>query len=1429
MNDNKQTTMSSSRAIVVNFFILLAASCALICVTSLMDASQREAFLASIEDEASFLSGQPTTTAPTPRRLSAASKAALLKAKNLIPPLNLPSDRRASLPRATKIVAAVPLPANKMPDDASRDKTLLEQIDLMIKSSSERVRKDIALLESNTAKKIDDLSTKLTSRLNKAEKDLSQLGIQVADTRQEIDTIRTRTERQEALLPSLVEEAVAKKLSSVPAGRRPRQIPPPFTPRDSNSLPLDVREERYWEARKSLRLWPVKGETLTESVVRFLVEKLLCPIGKVSEADFTAERVISRPDNAVQDQVVVKFSSVRLRDEIKSLGKNLGGHDRTVGMQLEPPDHLRSQYQAFQKLAFQMKKKSPGLRRNIKFYDGEMCLTMDVLRPGEEWRTILYDDAKAILKKTRDRVESLSRDELEDLVDLEPSAASRKRRRTLADSESSDMDDDENDVTIVENDSKNSNNTGDKSLPRLAFINTNARSLKPKIEALHDCFLERQLDIAIVTETWFQGDRESAEVTEMLEGLYSLGMVVRNRGQLATNGRQYGGVGIINRKSSSNFKEFKITNPEKYEIVAATGKVHGVKGKLFVLGCYLPPNLTPTRARSNLEFISDLINEAKRKFEGCSIIVGGDFNQWPVQDLKAEHPDLTEVEHGPTRGDRAIDRTLTNFGRSIVQSGTLLPLDTEEGSESDHRIAWGSAVFEKQNNDRVSYSYLQYTQAGATTFLEDLSSQNWREVESAVSTSSKVEAFQKQLDTLLKRHFEWKTTTRRKHDKPWINDKIRWLSGKSRKLYDREGRSRRWRNLKKKIAKLSKARAEVHRDNVRQSMTGPDACRNFFRNVQNYSCKEKPPQFDVRDLFQNKSDSEIADSVAEHFNKISNEFSGLRPEDVPQAPDLDLPRLTPEMVAKRLRQMKKPRTKVQGDIFPCLINRASALLAAPLTNIYNGITTSGEWPALWKIEYVTPIPKKTLPESLDDMRNISCTQFLSKAYESFILEWLGQQVKLRSNQYGGVKGSGSEHFLVEMWQRVLEGCEDPRAGVLLSSIDYSKAFNRLDFAECLKALKRKGACKQLIRIVASFLTNRHMTVKIGNALSGLRLVLGGVPQGSLLGVLLFNLAIDCYEANSPDIASYDPPGGEEAFPAAPGAPVPVRVPDEPDDRDYRHLPPWKSEPLYVLKYVDDNVVIEKLNFDPVPTGGDGTRVKHAVRTQNLFDLIVHEAEMRGMKVNGSKTKALLLSELKSYLPRAFFHDGSGEQIQAGETMTILGFTFSSELGMGAQVDSIRRKFYARKWILHHLGHAGFSEADLLKVYKSVILPIHDYCSCVYNSSLTQNQVSALERLQAQALKAIYGYEYSYRALLEKTGLRTLKERRDMREEKFALKCLQTERFRPWFPLHPVERPTRNPLTYSESYARTKRLYNSPLYQMRRVLNKRHNARATAAP
>ena len=346
-----------------------------------------------------------------------------------------------------------------------------------------------------------------------------------------------------------------------------------------------------------------------------------------------------------------------------------------------------------------------------------------------------------------------------------------------------------------------------------------------------------------------------------------------------------------------------------------------------------------------------------------------------------------------------------------------------------------------------------------------------------------------------------------------------------------------------------------------------------------------------------------------------------------------------------------------------------------------------------------------------------------------------------------------------------------------------------------------------------------MTVKVGNFRSKLRKILGGVPQGSLLGVFLFNCTIDTFEAFSKDIQPYGPVPVDPLSEAEAGT-IPPDLPTPPltAPRDYKHLPPFAQALLKVQKYVDDNILVERINFDSVQTDGYTCRTVEAIRTQNLFRQIIARAEICGMFVNASKTQSMLISEVKSYIPRVFFHDADGVEIRSGNDMKVLGFHLSSAPDMTAQVKDIQRKYRSRIWILRHLAHCGLAPPDLLKVYKSVILPCHDYCSVVYHSSLTLAQSDQLERLQAQALKSIYGYELSYRALLQITGLKTLKGRREARCEKFAVKAAANPRYAAWFPRQIPGRVLRERPPYQQLQAKTTRLFNSPLFDLRRRLN-----------
>ena len=147
---------------------------------------------------------------------------------------------------------------------------------------------------------------------------------------------------------------------------------------------------------------------------------------------------------------------------------------------------------------------------------------------------------------------------------------------------------------------------------------------------------------------------------------------------------------------------------------------------------------------------------------------------------------------------------------------------------------------------------------------------------------------------------------------------------------------------------------------------------------------------------------------------------------------------------------------------------------------------------------------------------------------------------------------------------------------------------------------------------------------------------------------------------------------------------------------------------------------------------------------------------------------------------------------------------------------IRRKF----WVLYHLGKAGFNEEELAKVYRTCLLPIFDYCAVVYHPMLTDNQDQLLERLQRQALKVIFGTGHTYTEMRRKADITTLRQRRIDLSDKFASKCLKSERFCHWFRENQGgRRSSREPgEKYEEEFARCLRYFNSPLFFMRRRLN-----------
>ena len=130
-------------------------------------------------------------------------------------------------------------------------------------------------------------------------------------------------------------------------------------------------------------------------------------------------------------------------------------------------------------------------------------------------------------------------------------------------------------------------------------------------------------------------------------------------------------------------------------------------------------------------------------------------------------------------------------------------------------------------------------------------------------------------------------------------------------------------------------------------------------------------------------------------------------------------------------------------------------------------------------------------------------------------------------------------------------------------------------------------------------------------------------------------------------------------------------------------------------------------------------------------------------------------------------------------------------------------------------------AELIKVYKTTILPAVEYCSVVYNSLISKQTSEELEAVQKLAISIIYGNRNKYHSLIESGEMETLKERRDKDSLKFANKALKNPRFGDrWFRRNETERTarqeTRKP--YREAKCKTERMRANPVQYMTRQLN-----------
>ena len=333
------------------------------------------------------------------------------------------------------------------------------------------------------------------------------------------------------------------------------------------------------------------------------------------------------------------------------------------------------------------------------------------------------------------------------------------------------------------------------------------------------------------------------------------------------------------------------------------------------------------------------------------------------------------------------------------------------------------------------------------------------------------------------------------------------------KEFFRNGKSTKWRSLRKSFRK-SKMKASKNFYSVFVKDLKVAKPSQNFKMAKCIGAIEQNSKNELNTASLDGMESQAqVEAVAKYFSEVSCQYSPVDLTKLPSfLPAEESPQLQVYHMWNKIKCQKKTKSTLPIDIPEGLRKEIAEFLAEPLTNIFNTCLKEGKYPKLWKQEYVTPVPKhnKTL-ETLKDLRKIASTSDHSKIYEFFLLDLINQDIltNLNKTQFGGKKVVGTEHLIVAMIDRIKQVQDDPeKLAIILNSYDWKGAFDRLDpTLVTIKGIKL-GIRSSIVRILIYFMSERKMQVKMNNKTTSSYDLIGGSPQGSLIGQLLYIIGSD---------------------------------------------------------------------------------------------------------------------------------------------------------------------------------------------------------------------------------------------------------------------------------------------------------------------------------
>ena len=847
---------------------------------------------------------------------------------------------------------------------------------------------------------------------------------------------------------------------------------------------------------------------------------------------------------------------------------------------------------------------------------------------------------------------------------------------------------------------------GGRHLPRI-FL-TNACCLTNKVEELEQVLALNRIDIAAVTESWLKAHKE--EISHL--DLYKTFNKNRETGEC-------GGVSVL-IKNNIPCKVLQV-DTGNHEIIWLTLRPPWLPrniSNIILAVLYYPPKTLASTRDDLIKHIINNVQQLQSKYANPGVMLMGDFNSLPVKEFTTALK-LRQVVKIPTRGNNILDKILTNM-HSLYKEPTSLPAL----GGSDHlSILWEPHGHQPTNNTTNKQFTRRFPDSSIREFGRWITQQDWHEVLNTQGTNEKCDLFYEMIWKKIDEIFPLKKRRTHPNDKPWMNSKIKQLIAERQRAHHTDNTEVKKQKARRITTEIKKAKKQYHATQMERIRSAQP--RNWFNHMKRIlGIKKKDVLAGISELIDEPG--KCADTINSHFAAVNSTLPPLNHESLPSfLPARSTPiTLTEYEVFRHLSKIPATKAPGPGDIPPRLLKEFTYELAMPFCDIFNSSLREGVFPRRWKKAYAIPVPKTNCPDSLNDLRPVSLTANPGKTLERIVAEevWKTVLPQLDPRQFGNVKGSSCLHYLVEYIDYVASNI-DNMDEVAAITIDLSKAFDLIDHSILIKKLIKLNIHENLIQWIASFISDRSLATRARGQVSFELPLHCGVPQGTVLGPLLFIIMVN-----------------ENWHPSC-----------------------------KIFKYVDDTTIAVAYKPGVTPP------------IQEILQHINQWTKENNMKINPSKCAVLnyKFNDLPSTLPPLSIDD---TQLKVEHSVTLLGAKLSDDLKWTDNTNMIIAKCSAKIYMLSRLKAFNVSRQDLVKIWTCFIRPSTEYVAPLWHSSLSVKDKMKIERLQKRALRIIMGTDYpGYELALQALNLPSLKDRREQLTSKFANSVLKSQRHRNLLP------------------------------------------------